>query len=396
MAIWKFGRKKKGNNDSDKDSNQPQAEETTQDQPAKTDPVAKTDSKSDSNAANPQPPEAKPDEAAEPAAKKPVKEPAAEPPAKKPEKKKLFSRFRKAVSKTVAVLNTDIRDVVKKEGTLVDDEFLKKLFAHLIKTDMGAGPAATIRDAVGKKFRARKVFLNDLTDSSKTAIREIMVQESADIQFATSGPTIIMVVGVNGSGKTTSIAKLTNMFVEQGKSVVLGAGDTFRAAAVEQLTIWADRLGAEIVTGKSGGDPASVAYKAVERAKEMNADICIVDTAGRLQTQTNLMNQLTKIRRVMSKVIEDSPHEVLLVLDATAGQNAISQAKGFSEAAECTGIVLAKLDGTAKGGVAIPIRQEFGLPVKFIGLGETPDAFAKFDVDMYVDALFDLDDEDDS
>ena len=198
-----------------------------------------------------------------------------------------------------------------------------------------------------------------------------------------------MVVGVNGSGKTTSIAKLTNRFVSQGKSVVLGAGDTFRAAAVQQLTIWAERLGAEIVTGKQGGDPASVAYRAIDTAVQNQLDICIIDTAGRLQTQSNLMDELSKIRRVMTKVVPDAPHEVLLVLDATAGQNAISQARGFSEAAGCTGIVLAKLDGTAKGGVAIPIRQEFNLPVKFIGLGETPDAFAEFDVDRYVDALFD-------
>ena len=198
-----------------------------------------------------------------------------------------------------------------------------------------------------------------------------------------------MVVGVNGSGKTTSIAKLTHQFISDGKSVVLGAGDTFRAAAVAQLKVWAERLGAEIVTGREQSDPASVAYKAVDAAKNSNADICIVDTAGRLQTQTNLMDELARIRKVMAKVIPDSPHEVLLVLDATAGQNAISQAKGFTEAANCSGIVLAKLDGTAKGGVAIPIRQEFGLPVKFIGLGETPDAIARFSVDDYVNALFD-------
>jgi fused signal recognition particle receptor len=234
--------------------------------------------------------------------------------------------------------------------------------------------------------------MEQLAESAKKSIRQIMAQESGEIRFAESGPTVIMVVGVNGSGKTTSIAKLTWLFKEQGKSVVLGAGDTFRAAAVEQLTIWADRLGAEIVTGKQGGDPASVAWKAVDRAKQIDADVCIVDTAGRLQTQTNLMDQLSKIKRVMSKVIEGAPHEVLLVLDATAGQNAISQAKGFSAAADCTGIVLAKLDGTAKGGVAIPIRQEFGLPVKFIGLGETPDAIAPFDVEYYVSALFDLED----
>ncbi len=305
----------------------------------------------------------------------------------------VFGSFKRALKKTVAVLNTDIRDLVGKEGRLVDDDFLDELYAHLIKTDMGAGPANKIRTFVGDKHRARKVTMQQLVDSAKEVIHEIMEQESSDILLADSGPTVIMVVGVNGSGKTTSIAKLAHICKQQGKSVILGAGDTFRAAAVEQLTIWASRLDVEIVTGNTGGDPATVAYKTVDRAKEIGADICIVDTAGRLQTQTNLMDQLTKIRRVMAKVIESAPHEVLLVLDATAGQNAISQAKGFSAAADCTGIVLAKLDGTAKGGVAIPIRQEFGLPVKFIGLGETPDAIAQFDVERYVNALFDLDDE---
>lgn len=313
-------------------------------------------------------------------------------PIEEPKKKKgIFGSFKKALVKTYKVLNTDIRDLVK-DGRVVDDEFLAELFAHLIKTDMGAGPAGKIRDGVKSKYRARKVMMSELVDSAKETIREIMEQDNAEVHMASSGPTVIMVVGVNGSGKTTSIAKLTYKYRAEGKKVVLGAGDTFRAAAVQQLTIWSERLGAEIVTGKEGGDPASVAYKAVEAAVQNNADICIVDTAGRLQTQTNLMDQLTKIRRVISKVVEVAPHEVLLVLDATAGQNAISQARGFSEAAGCTGIVLAKLDGTAKGGVAIPIRQEFNLPVKFIGLGETPDAFAPFDVDRYVDALFDAED----
>jgi fused signal recognition particle receptor len=307
-----------------------------------------------------------------------------------PAKPGLLGRFRQAVRKTVEVLNTDIRDLVGVEGRLVDDEFLEELFAHLVKTDMGAGPAARIRDEVGRKHRARKVTMQQLAESARDVIREIMAQESAEIRMATSGPTVIMVVGVNGSGKTTSIAKLAWMFKQQGKSVVLGAGDTFRAAAVEQLRIWSERIGAEFVAGNQGADPATIAYRAVDRARETSADICIVDTAGRLQTQINLMDQLGKIRRVIGKVIEEAPHEVLLVLDATAGQNALSQAKGFSEAAGCTGIVLAKLDGTAKGGVAIPIRQEFGLPVKFIGLGETPDALAQFNVGYYVDALFDL------
>ena len=304
-------------------------------------------------------------------------------------KKGLFGGIKRAMTKTMEVLNTDIRDLVKEDGRLVDDQFLDDLFAHLVKTDMGNGPAAKIRDDIKSKYRARKMSLTQLIDSAKETINAIMQQENADINFASSGTTVIMVVGVNGAGKTTSIAKLVNLFKQQGKSVVLGAGDTFRAAAVEQLTIWAQRMDAEIVTGRQGSDPASVAYKAVDAAIKAEADICIVDTAGRLQTQNNLMDELGRIRRVMQKVSPDAPHEVLLVLDSTAGQNAISQANGFGEAAGCTGIVLAKLDGSAKGGVAIPIRQEFGLPVKFVGLGETPEDFAKFDVTTYVNALFD-------
>ena len=289
-----------------------------------------------------------------------------------------------------------MRDIVK-EGRLVDDEFLEEIFALMIRTDMGVASAGKIRDDIGKKYRARKVEFSDLVASAKETVREIMQQGSAEVNMADSGPTIIMVVGVNGAGKTTSIAKLVNRYKQEGKSVVLGAGDTFRAAAVEQLTVWAKRLDAEIITGKSGSDPASVAWQATETAYKNNHEVCIIDTAGRLQTQSNLMDELGRINRLINKAAnkatetEDSvaPHEVLLVLDATAGQNAISQAKGFSDAANCTGIILAKLDGTAKGGVAIPICQEFGLPVKFIGLGETPDAFAKFDVDTFVDALFD-------
>jgi fused signal recognition particle receptor len=178
------------------------------------------------------------------------------------------------------------------------------------------------------------------------------------------------------------------MFQADGKKVVLGAGDTFRAAAVEQLTIWARRLGAEIVTGVSGCDPASVAHRAVARAIETAADVCIVDTAGRLQTQQTLMHQLTKIHRVLGKQIPDAPHEVLLVLDATTGQNGISQARHFTDAVRCTGLVLAKLDGTAKGGVVVAIRKQVGLPVKYIGVGEQAEDLALFEADPFVDALF--------
>jgi fused signal recognition particle receptor len=299
-----------------------------------------------------------------------------------------FDLLKQGLKKTSQVLNTDIRDLFKQEGRLVDDAFLTELFAILVRTDMGAGPAGEIRDQVRTEFRGRVVHMQDVLGTVRAKVREQLQQPEEPIQFANSGPTIVVVVGVNGSGKTTSIAKLTHMFKQQGKSVLLGAGDTFRAAAVRQLTIWAERLGAEIVTGNEGSDPASVAHRAVSQALEKNVDVCIIDTAGRLQTQTNLMNELAKIRRVITKQIDGAPHEVLLVLDATAGQNAISQAKGFSDAAGCTGIVLAKLDGTAKGGVVIAIRKQFDLPVKYIGTGEKSEDLALFNADEFVKALF--------
>ena len=302
---------------------------------------------------------------------------------------RLFARFRQGLKKTSDLLNTDIRDLFKREGRLVDEEFLNELFAILVKTDMGTGPANEIRDRVQNEYRGR-VVANGGSSGFHTGFpaRTHGAGSGSRSRWPPSGPTVILVVGVNGSGKTTSIAKLAHMFIAQGQRVVLGAGDTFRAAAVEQLTIWSERIGAEIVTGKSGGDPASVAHRAVAQAVESRAEVCIIDTAGRLQTQVNLMQQLDKIRRVVGKQIPEAPHEVLLVLDATAGQNGISQAKGFSDAAGCTGIVLAKLDGTAKGGVVIPIRRQFELPVKYIGLGETAEDLALFDVDRFVEALF--------
>ncbi|TWT52601.1 Signal recognition particle receptor FtsY [Rubripirellula amarantea] len=300
----------------------------------------------------------------------------------------LFSKFRGALSKTRQALNTDIRDLFKAEGRLVDDEFLTDLFERLIRTDMGVGPAEEIRDRIGKDYRARVVHLEEILDTITSQTTAMLEQKSTELTRAASGPTVILVVGVNGSGKTTSIGKLAYYLHHAGNKVVLGAGDTFRAAAVEQLTVWAGRIGCDIVTGKHEADPASVAFQTVDRAVEMGADIAIIDTAGRLQTQSNLMQQLDKIRRVISKKIEDAPHEVLLVLDATAGQNAISQARGFSETAGCSGIVLAKLDGSAKGGVILPIQDQFQLPVKFVGLGEGIEDIAKFDPQSFAKALF--------
>ena len=300
----------------------------------------------------------------------------------------LFSKMRGALSKTRQALNTDIRDLFKSEGRLVDDEFLAELFARLIRTDMGVASAEALRDDVATRLRARVVHFDEVLETITQQTESMLLQESAEIRFADSGPTVILVVGVNGSGKTTSIGKLANFLHHSGRKVILGAGDTFRAAAVEQLTVWAGRIGCEIVIGKHEADPASVAYQTVEKALEIGADVAIIDTAGRLQTQTNLMQQLEKIRRVVEKKIETAPHEVLLVLDSTAGQNAISQARGFSDAAGCTGIVLAKLDGSAKGGVVLPIREEFQLPVKFVGLGEGIEDIAKFDAAAFAKALF--------
>ena len=299
----------------------------------------------------------------------------------------VFSKLTSGLQKTRRVLGTDIRDLFKSAGRLVDDEFLNELFARLIRTDMGTKPANLIREEVAKKYRGRVVELEDVVQTITEEIRTQLRQDNGELAKAKTGPTIVLVVGVNGSGKTTSIGKLSNYLRTSRYTVVLGAGDTFRAAAVEQLTIWSDRIGAEIVTGSSGADPASVAYQTVEKAIELKADYAIIDTAGRLQTQKNLMQELQKIRNVIDKRLPGAPHEVLLVLDATAGQNAISQAKGFSEAAGCTGIVLAKLDGSAKGGVVLPIRDQFQLPVKFVGLGEGLQDMEAFDPDSFADAL---------
>ncbi|MDR1484196.1 MAG: signal recognition particle-docking protein FtsY [Planctomycetaceae bacterium] len=301
----------------------------------------------------------------------------------------IFSKLKSALTKTVKLLNTDVRDLFKSSGRLVDEEFLAELFAMLVKTDMGVAVSNDTVDEVRKQFRGRVVQLPEVLDVLKAKLRELMAQPAAPINYAESGPTVIMVCGVNGCGKTTSIAKLTRMFISEQKKVVLGASDTFRAAAVEQLKVWADRLGAEIVTGKPNSDPASVAHMAVAKTIETGADVCIVDTAGRLQSQKNLMMELGKIHRVLGKLIPDSPHEVLLVLDATTGQNGISQAKKFTEIVMCTGIILAKLDGTAKGGVTVTIRKQMGTPVKFVGLGESADDLEFFDPDKFVDALFD-------
>lgn len=301
----------------------------------------------------------------------------------------LFDRLKQGLKKTTQLLKTDVRDLFKAEGRLIDQPFLDEMRAILFKTDMGYDAVEQIVEEVATNYRGRVVTLEQMLDTWKQKLKSLMAQDDAPIKFAESGPTVIMVCGVNGSGKTTTIAKLAQLLHSQGKMVVLGAGDTFRAAAVEQLTIWSDRIGVPVVKGEPGAHPASVAYRAVEQAIKTGADVVIVDTAGRLQTQKNLMAELTKIQEAIRKQIPAAPHEVILVLDATTGQNGISQATKFTEAVNCTGIVLAKLDGTAKGGVVVAIRQQVGLPVKFIGVGEKSEDLSPFVPDQFVDALFD-------
>lgn len=328
---------------------------------------------------DPRPPQPTPADASAPTAEAAVT----------PAPRGFLERLKAGLAKTAKVLSTDVRDLFKREGRLVDEEFLEELRAALVRTDMGPAAAEAIVGDVRDRLRARVVDPEVVLDSIRRHLLSRLAGAEASIAVAASGPTVILVTGVNGSGKTTSIAKLARLFTRQGKKVVLGAGDTFRAAAVEQLTMWAGRVGAEIVRGETGCDPASVAHRAVARAVEGGFDVCIVDTAGRLQTQSNLMQELGKIRRVMAKQIPESPHETLLVLDATAGQNALSQAKGFKEAAGCTGIVLAKLDGSARGGVIVPVAEQFGLPVKFVGVGESADDLDAFVPEQFVAALLD-------
>jgi len=270
----------------------------------------------------------------------------------------------------------------------VDRNFLAEMEKRLLLADFGATPTRDLVKLVEMAFLDKEIG-KDLTGFVKTHLREMLPSEGLTLNVAPSGPTVILVAGVNGSGKTTSIAKLANLFTKQGKKVVVGACDTFRAAAVEQLATWSSRIGCEIVRGQTGGDPASVAHDTCEKALARGLDIVILDTAGRLHTQTNLMRELEKIHRVVQRKIPGAPHEVLLVLDGTNGQNALHQAEQFSKSVACTGIILTKLDGSAKGGFTFSIRQKLGLPVKLIGVGEGLADLEPFDPDSFIDALFD-------
>lgn len=275
----------------------------------------------------------------------------------------------------------------------VDEDFFEELEETLIGADVGFDTAIKITESLRQEVKLRNVkkpaaVQNTIIEKMVDLYEAEGIEENNALNIQSNGLTVMLFVGVNGVGKTTSIGKLAHEFKRDGKKVLLAAADTFRAGAIDQLVVWGERAGVEVVRGNAGGDPAAVVFDAVERAKVENADILLVDTAGRLQNKVNLMNELEKIKRVIQRELPDAPHEVLLVVDATTGQNAMSQAKQFKETTDVTGLVLTKLDGTAKGGIVLAIRNELHLPVKLVGLGEGIDDLEPFDANDFAIGLF--------
>jgi fused signal recognition particle receptor len=294
----------------------------------------------------------------------------------------LFARLKKGLAKTAQLF-----DVRSWFGRKVDQSFLDELESRLIRADVGVKATARVIERVREAF-ADKTAGEDLVQFVKGELKALLADpRPGTLAVAPTRPTVILVAGVNGSGKTTSIAKLAQHLKDEGHSILLAACDTFRAAAADQLGVWAQRAGADFVRGSQGSDPASVAHDACDRALARGVDILIVDTAGRLHTQAHLMRELEKVRNVLARKIPGAPHEALLVLDATNGQNAIRQAQEFTKVIGCTGVILTKLDGTAKGGVVVAVRQVLDLPVKFIGVGEAIDDLQPFDPDTFVESL---------
>jgi fused signal recognition particle receptor len=315
---------------------------------------------------------------------------------KKDEKKSeasLLDRLKQSVSKTRSQIVARVEDLVSGEKQ-IDPELLTKLENVLLAADIGPRTTHQILEAVRQKLDRHA--LNTATDLKAElrnqllhVLRTLPPPNGSSSPAQQLHPHVIFVVGVNGTGKTTTIGKLAHRLRQDGRSVVLAAGDTFRAAAIEQLAVWALRTGAEIIKTKSGGDPAAVVYDALTSARARNADIVIVDTAGRLHTKSNLMAELDKMKRTAAKVVPGAPHDVLLVMDATTGQNGLSQAREFTATSGVTGIVLTKLDGTAKGGIVVAITRELGLPVRYVGTGETMEDLVPFDAETFVSSLFD-------
>ncbi len=298
-----------------------------------------------------------------------------------------FDKLKEGLQKTRKGITEQIDKVLVSFGK-IDDELFEELEEILIASDVGIDTTMKIIDNIKKKVKENKVVdPAKVRDLLKEELVEIMAEDYSELNINTN-PSVIIVIGVNGVGKTTSIGKIANLLKQSGKKVLLAAGDTFRAAAIDQLEIWSNRVGVDVIKHDEGSDPAAVVYDAVQAAKARKTDVLICDTAGRLHTKKNLMEELKKISRILDRELPDSSRETLLVLDATTGQNAISQAKIFSESADITGIVLTKLDGTAKGGIVIAIKSELNIPVKLIGVGEQMEDLQKFDPNEFVEALF--------
>jgi fused signal recognition particle receptor len=300
-------------------------------------------------------------------------------------------KFKDGLSKTRSQFTSKVNDLVAKYRK-VDEDFFEELEDLLLQADVGVETVMELMDAL--RFEVQRKNIKD-TAGIQSVISEKLVEiyESGEDEFSglliqETGLTVILFVGVNGVGKTTTIGKLAHRLKEQGKTVMLAAGDTFRAGAIEQLQVWGDRVGVDVIKQNEGSDPAAVMYDAVRAAKSRGVDILICDTAGRLQNKVNLMKELQKVHRVIEREVPGAPHEVLLALDATTGQNALIQAQAFKEATNVTGIVLTKLDGTAKGGIVLAIRNKLHIPVKFVGLGEKMDDLQPFDTEKYVYGLF--------
>ncbi len=297
-----------------------------------------------------------------------------------------LDKLKSGLSKTKNAIFGQIDEVLK-AFVKVDEELLEELEELLIMSDIGVGATEEIIERLREQIKDGRLKEKEQVLGALKAILEDMIGEGGELDLSGS-PSIILVIGVNGAGKTTSIGKISNRLISGGKKVVVAAADTFRAAAIDQLAVWCERSGAELVKQNEGSDPAAVVFDAISYAKRRNADVLIVDTAGRLHNKKNLMNELEKINRVIDRELPGATRENLLVLDATTGQNAILQAKEFRNAADITGLVLNKLDGTAKGGIVISIKSELGIPVKFIGVGEKIDDMQEFNSEEFVEALF--------
>ncbi|MBL8050062.1 MAG: signal recognition particle-docking protein FtsY [Anaerolineales bacterium] len=296
----------------------------------------------------------------------------------------IFSRWKDGLSKTSKSAFGQIASILGASD--ITDETWDDLEAILIQADLGIETTTSILDSLKRLTRAQGLIrASDLYTSLKQELRSRLATPP-EINF-TNKPTIILIVGVNGSGKTTTIAKLTSRFNNEGKKILLGAADTFRAAAVDQLEVWANRLNVEVVAGAPESDPGAVAFNTVQAGVARRVDIILIDTAGRLHTRFNLMEELKKVYRVVGKAHEGAPHEVWLVLDSTTGQNALQQARSFKEAVNVTGVILSKLDSSARGGMAFAIQNELGLPILFAGLGEKPEDLTPFDPDAFIDGI---------